>query len=649
MESASLLRRRVVIDRVRPEVDCGRFAVKRIVGERVWIEADIICDGHEELECAVHVRHGESGSWRTIPLECQGNDLWTASFIPDALGLWQFFITARVDAFGTWLRDLHRRHDAGEHLRPELLTGSGMVSQAAHRAPPPVAAELEAIAAAIAGSSSPSVAAEPRVAELMRLHADRRDETRLDPPRAIQVERPLARSSAWYEVFPRSWGRGGAHGTLSDLADRLDYVAAMGFDVLYLTPIHPIGSSFRKGRNNSLAAAADDVGSPWAIGSQAGGHKAIHPQLGTFDDFERLRSRAATLGMELAIDLAIQCSPDHPWVKEHPEWFRRRSDGSIAYAENPPKKYQDIVPFDFQCDAWRQLWEALADVVRFWVDKGVRVFRVDNPHTKPFAFWEWLITGIHRTHPDVMFLSEAFTRPKTMYRLAKLGFTQSYTYFTWRTEKRETGDYLVEVSTPPISDYFRPNFWPNTPDILHATLQHGGRPMFLARLALAALGAANWGIYGPAMELMESQPVQPGSEEYLDSEKYEIKRWNLADPDSLAPFITRLNAIRRAEPAIHLARPAVLHPTDDDHLLAFSRFDAESGSRLLVVVNLDPGTRRTARISIDAAALGLPPEGTIDAHELIGGCTHRWTPGEAACECTPEQPAVVYRLSAASG
>ena len=649
MESASLLRRRVVIDRVRPEVDCGRFAVKRIVGEPVWIEADIICDGHEELECAVHVRHGEAGSWRTIPLECQGNDLWTASFTPDALGLWQFFITARVDSFGTWLRDLHRRHDAGEDLRPELLTGSGMVAQAAHRAPPTAAAELEAIAAAIARSSSPAVASEPRVAELMQLHADRRDETRLDPPRAIRVERPLARSSAWYEVFPRSWGRGGAHGTLSDLADRIDYVADMGFDVLYLTPLHPIGSSFRKGRNNDLVASADDVGSPWAIGSPAGGHKAIHPQLGTFEDFERLRARATSLGMELAIDLAIQCSPDHPWVKEHPEWFRRRSDGSIAYAENPPKKYQDIVPFDFQCDAWKQLWEALADVVRFWVEKGVRIFRVDNPHTKPFAFWEWLITGIHRTHPDVIFLSEAFTRPKTMYRLAKLGFTQSYTYFTWRTEKPETGDYLVEVSTPPISDFFRANFWPNTPDILHATLQNGGRPMFLVRLALAALGAANWGIYGPAMELMESTPVQPGSEEYLDSEKYEIKRWNLADPESLAPFITQLNAIRRAEPAIRLARPVAIHPTDDDHVLAFSRFDAESGSRLLVVVNLDPTSRSTARVSIDAAALGLPPEGTIDAHELLGGCTHRWPSGEAACECTPEQPALVYRLSAASG
>ena len=347
MESASLLRRRVVIDRVRPEVDCGRFAVKRIVGEPVWIEADIICDGHEELDCALHVRHGESGSWRTIPLECQGNDLWTASFTPDALGLWQFFITARVDAFGTWLRDLHRRHDAGEDLHPELLTGSTMIAQAAHRAPPAVASELESIASAIARSSGPAVASEPRVAELMQLHADRRDETRLDPPRAIRVERPLARSGAWYEVFPRSWGREGAHGTLSDLAEKIDYVAGMGFDVLYLTPIHPIGSSFRKGRNNDLVASADDVGSPWAIGSPAGGHKAIHPQLGTFEDFARLRSRATSLGMELAIDLAIQCSPDHPWVKDHPEWFRHRSDGSIAYAENPPKKYQDIVPFDF--------------------------------------------------------------------------------------------------------------------------------------------------------------------------------------------------------------------------------------------------------------------------------------------------------------
>jgi starch synthase (maltosyl-transferring) len=637
-----------VIDRVRPEVDCGRFAVKRIVGDRVEIQADIICDGHEELECVLHVRHGDSGSWRGILLECQGNDLWTACFTPDAIGLWQFFITARVDAFGTWLRDLHRRHDAGEDLRTELLTGSGMVAQAAHRAPPGTAAEIEAVAASIAASTTPAAASAPRVAELMRLHADRRDETRLDPPRSVWVDRPLARFSAWYEVFPRSWGRPGGHGTLAELADRLDYVATMGFDVLYMTPIHPIGKAFRKGRNNALDAGADDVGSPWAIGSPAGGHTAIHPQLGTFEDFERLRRRAAELGMELAVDLAIQCSPDHPWVKEHPEWFRHRSDGSIAYAENPPKKYQDIVPFDFQCDAWRQLWDALADVVRFWVEKGVRIFRVDNPHTKPFAFWEWLIAGIHRTHPDVLFLSEAFTRPKTMYRLAKLGFTQSYTYFTWRTEKRETGDYLAEVSTPPVSDFFRPNFWPNTPDILHATLQEGGRPMFMSRLALAALGASNWGIYGPAMELMEAAAVKPGSEEYRDSEKYEIKRWSLDDPASLAPFVTRLNAIRRAEAAIHLGRPCVVHPTDDDHVLAFSRHDDESGSRLLVVVNLDPGTRRSASIRLDATAVGLPDAATIDAHDLLGGCMHRWPVDGVLVECTPGHPASAFRLSAAT-
>jgi starch synthase (maltosyl-transferring) len=645
MELPNQLRRRVVIDRVGPEVDGGRFAVKRVRGDEVVVEADIICDGHEELDCRLHVRHGETGQWTVTPMVCEGNDLWKASFIADRIGFWHFFVTARIDSFATWLRDLGRRQQAGDDLQTDLIAGSQIVAAAAHAAPAAIAAEIEQFAFKLRSPVWKEVVRGDRLRELMSLYSDRRDETRLEQPRPIWVDRARARFSSWYEVFPRSWGRTpGEHGTLSDLAERLDYIQWMGFDVLYLTPIHPIGTAFRKGRNNRLDAAPDDVGSPWGVGSPDGGHTAIHPQLGSFDDFERLRQRAETLGIELALDFAVQCSPDHPWVSEHPEWFRHRADGTIQYAENPPKKYQDIVPFDFQCEQWRQLWEALGGVVRFWVEKGVRIFRVDNPHTKPFAFWEWLIADIHRTHPDVLFLAEAFTRPKTMYRLAKLGFTQSYTYFTWRTEKPETAAYLIEVTTPPIADFFRPNFWPNTPDILHETLQHGGRPMFLVRLALAALSVGNWGIYGPAMELLEATPREPGSEEYLDSEKYEIKQWNLERPDSLAPFIRCLNEIRRTEPSLTRVRPPLIQSIDDPHLVAWCRHDPLSGNRVLVVVNMQPNEPRKARLTLDRRALDLGAAESLTAHDLLDDSEQAWPIDAITITCTPEEPVRVFRL-----
>ena len=646
MDLPNHLQRRVVIDRVSPEVDAGRFAVKRVRGDLVVVEADILCDGHEELVCRLHVRHGETGQWDVTPMECQGNDRWRASFVADRIGLWHYVVTARIDAFGTWLRDLGRREQAGDDLSLDLLAGAGIVAAAAHGAPPVIAREIERCAIAVRSPSWRDVVRSDRLRELMTLYADRQVEAKLDPPRAVWVDRARARFSSWYEVFPRSWSRvPGSHGTFAELAERLDYVRWMGFDVLYLTPIHPIGRAFRKGRNNQLNAGPDDVGSPWGIGGPEGGHTAIHPQLGTFDDFERLRIRAESLGIELALDLAVQCSPDHPWVREHPDWFRHRADGSIQYAENPPKKYQDIVPFDFQCEQWRQLWEALLGVVRFWIEKGVRIFRVDNPHTKPFAFWEWLITDIHRTHPDVLFLAEAFAPPKTMYRLAKLGFTQSYTYFTWRTEKRETADYFLEVTTPPVADFFRPNFWPNTPDILHETLQTGGQPMFLVRLTLAALSAGNWGIYGPAMELLEATPRDPGGEEYLDSEKYEIKRWNLENPDSLAPFVRRLNEIRTAEPACARVCPPLIQEIDDPHLLAWCKHDPVSGNRVLVVVNLQPATARSATVTLDRRLLGLEGVAMLAAIDLLDDAEHAWPIDAITIACTPEDPVRVFRLT----
>lgn len=644
------LKQRVVIDRVSPEIDAGRFAVKRLIGDVILVEADILCDGHDELDCQLLVRQGEAGQWMTLPMECLGNDRWQASFLADRVGLWHYQITARIDAFATWLRDLARRRDAGEDLRVALADGALLVAASAHAADPTVAAEINAMALKLQNPSWPEVIQSDRLRELMLLYADRRDDTKLQSPRAVWVDRQRANKSAWYEVFPRSWGPvAGRHGTLNDLAAQLDSIAAMGFDVLYLTPIHPIGRAFRKGRNNAASAADGDVGSPWAIGAAEGGHTAIHSELGTFADFERLRRRAEMLGMELALDLAVQCSPDHPWVREHPEWFRHRSDGTIQYAENPPKKYRDIVPFDFQCDQRHKLWDALGAVVRFWVEKGVKIFRVDNPHTKPFAFWEWLITDIHRTHPEVLFLAEAFTRPKTMYRLAKLGFTQSYTYFTWRVEKQELSDYLREVTTPPIAEFFRPNFWPNTPDILHHTLQNGGRAMFQVRLALAALTVGNWGIYGPAMELLAATPRENGSEEYLDSEKYEIKVWHRDGALSLASFITQLNAIRSDERALSRVRALQIEPIGNDALLAWSRYDPASGNRIVIVVNLHPDTSQSGLLTLNLLLLDLVDTQFVETHDLLTGSDKTWSIPDLVIgitiECTPLQPVKVFRLT----
>ena len=637
-------RQRVAIDRIIPDVDGGRFAAKRVVNQPVLIAADIVCDGHDELECRLHVRRAGHEGWTSLPMFCEGNDRWQASFTPGLVGPWEYTVSGRVDHFASWRRDLGLRAEAGEDLTGELAEGRLLIEAAADRAPEADAAELAAFAKALTPTSWPQTVHNGRLLALMSRHADRSLETWLTTPRPLWVDRERAAFGSWYEAFPRSWGPEGQHGTLADLADRLEYVAGMGFDVLYLTPIHPIGQSFRKGRNNALTATADDVGSPWGIGSEVGGHTAIHPDLGTFADFEYLRQQAARHGMELALDLALQCSPDHPWVTEHSEWFRHRADGSIRYAENPPKKYQDIYPLDFETAQWRSLWQAVLDILRFWIGRGVRIFRVDNPHTKPFAFWEWLIGEVHATHPDVLFLSEAFTRPKTMHRLAKLGFTQSYTYFTWRTEKQELGDYLTEVSTPPVSDFFRPNFFTNTPDILHATLQQGGRPMFMVRLTLAALSVGNWGIYGPAMELLEATPREPGSEEYLDSEKYEIRYWNLDRPDSLAPFITTLNRIRQSEPALARVQPPLVQPTDNDQLLAWCRYDAESGNRVLVVVNLQPQQRSTGSVSLRWESLGLDGDMPLQAIPLLDGSTARVTSSGIDIRCTPSRPVAVLRL-----
>ena len=445
----------------------------------------------------------------------------------------------------------------------------------------------------------------------MDRHPDRRFETTWEPLLAVTVDPHHARFSAWYELFPRSAASDpDRHGTFRDVIERLPYVADLGFDVLYLPPIHPIGRTFRKGPNNVLESTPGDPGVPWAIGSDEGGHTAIHPDLGTLADFDALVSAARERGMRIALDLAFQASADHPYVRDHRSWFRSRPDGSVQYAENPPKRYQDIYPFDFESDDWSALWRELLGVVRFWIDHGVRIFRVDNPHTKPYLFWEWLIGHVKATDPDVLFLAEAFTRPKVMYRLAKLGFSQSYTYFTWRNDSVELTSYFEEITRPPVSDFFRPNLFANTPDILHAYLQEGGRPAFEARLVLAATLGATYGIYGPPFEMLEGAPREPGSEEYLDSEKYQLRHWDLDDARSIAPLVRRVNEIRRAHPALQTDERLSFHPTGDDQVIAYSKHTPDGSDVVVTVVNLDPRSAHTALVDLPLDALGLTAGGT---------------------------------------
>ena len=546
MTSPKSVPSRVVIEHVRPSVDCGLFAAKATVGLPLEISADVFADGHEELRAWAVLAPAQLGPVagkargrqrargkapdgpREVELELVGNDHWTGCLQPDAGGPFQLTVLGAVDEYSTWLRDLKLRLDDGQDIEQELVEGRALVER---RMPAPGLsavdrAKLDALAAALSPARDALAryrsAASPRAVDVMRRTTDPAVATTAGPF-PIWVDRELAGFSAWYEMFPRSEGaHAQASGTFKTAAKRLPGIAAMGFDIVYLPPIHPIGTSFRKGPNNTLQGGPSAVGSPWAIGSAEGGHTAVHPDLGTIEDFDAFVDAAAQAKLEVALDYALQCSPDHPWVTEHPEWFRHRPDGSIRYAENPPKRYQDIFPINFDTADQAGLYAALLDVFLFWIGHGVRAFRVDNPHTKPFAFWEWAIRTVQQDHPDVIFLAEAFTRPRTMARLAKLGFTQSYTYFTWRNTKQELSEYLSELSQGETTDYFRPNFWVNTPDILHEVLQRGGPPAFRLRLLVAALCCASWGMYS-GYELYENTPLKPGSEEYLDSEKYQLR------------------------------------------------------------------------------------------------------------------------------
>jgi len=625
------MRERVVILAIRPEVDGGRYPVKRVIGEVLSVSVELVADGHDLVRAVLLDRAPGALAWRETELEPQGNDVWTAVIALPSLGRHRYTAIAWIDAFATWRRGLAKKLEVGADVTLELREGAALV-QAAH------ARGGEASLLETANHFGIELALSEPLAAAMAHVPDRSAATKYRELEIV-VEHPLAACSAWYELFPRSTGAPGEHGTFRTAEARLDYIAELGFDIVYLPPIHPIGHAFRKGPDNAPEAAPNDPGSPWAIGAAEGGHTAVHPQLGTLEDFDHFIAAAKQRSLTVALDIAFQASPDHPWVTEHPSWFLHRADGSIQYAENPPKKYQDVYPFDFASSDWEALWTALRDVFLCWCKRGIRVFRVDNPHTKPIRFWEWCLRDVQQRYPDAIFLAEAFTRPHLMAALGKSGFSQSYTYFTWRTTKAELTTYAAQLARE--ADYLRPNFWPTTPDLLPEQLVFGGRPAFVQRVVLAATLAANYGIYGPAYELCEATP-RAGVEELARNEKYQLRAWDLAKPESLRFVIARLNAIRKAHPALRQDR-VTFHDTDNELVMAYSK--RVERDAVLVVVNLDPDHTHRAWLTLDLAALGAAPDQPYQVHDLLGGARYSWRGARNFVELVPDQaPAHIFAI-----
>jgi starch synthase (maltosyl-transferring) len=626
MEPAN--RSRVVIEHIEPEIDCGRFSIKRVVGENVTVKADIFSDGHGALSARLRYRKKGDPTWSEAPMRLVENDRWEGEFVVDNIGVYQYAVDGWNDAFKTWKRDLKKKIDAGEFVPTDVTTGVHLIEETAERASQKDRETLLSFARVLRSAEGREdilcVATGQGLTELMSRYPERGHGASSERELSVCVDRRKALFSAWYEFFPRSASPDeGRRGTLKDCEALLPEIASMGFDTLYLPPIHPIGKTNRKGRDNVMTGHPDDVGSPWAIGSEEGGHKAVHPQLGTTEDFDALVARAKEHGIEIAMDLAFQCSPDHPYLKEHPEWFRWRPDGTIQFAENPPKKYEDIVPLHFETEQWQALWDELKSVALYWIEHGIRIFRVDNPHTKPFAFWEWLIREVKEDYPETIFLSEAFTRPRVMHRLAKLGFTQSYTYFTWRNTKKELTEYLTELTQTEVKEFFRPNFWPNTPDILPEYLQYGGRPAFMTRLVLAATLSSNYGVYGPAYELMVQSSI-PGKEEYLHSEKYEMRRWERDRPGSLKDFIARVNQIRKENPALQTLWNLSFEEADNDALLFYRKATEDLSNIILVLANLDPYHTQSGWVKVSLKSLHMDVVQPYLVHDLLSDEKYIW-------------------------
>jgi starch synthase (maltosyl-transferring) len=669
--------RRVVIEHVYPELDCGRYAVKREVGDTVQVEADIFKEGHDALSAAVWYRPEDDEAWRESRMKFWDNDRWRGSFTPDRNCRWYFTIVAWTDVFGTWQSDLRKKYDAVQEVLLELFEGAQLIaSAAAPLADGPDRARMMEYLAEVVGDEKlasggliptsawetfrtdvesgshltvaerVAAALDPGLLELMERYPLREDLTRYEHVLPVQVDRVAARFAAWYELFPRSMSDDESrHGTFDDVIAKLPYVRDMGFDVLYFPPIHPIGFKFRKGKNNTLNPGPDEPGVPYAVGSEAGGHKDVHPDLGTLQDFRRLVEAAREHGLEIALDFAIQVSPDHPYAREHPGWFYIRPDGTIMYAENPPKKYQDIYPLNFYGEDWEAQWAEWRDVILHWVEQGVNIFRVDNPHTKPVQFWQWMIREVQRQHPQVIFLSEAFTRPKMMRALAKAGFTQGYTYFTWRNFKGELTEYFTELTQGPMNEYFRGNLFPNTPDINPEFLQRGGRPAHMIRAVLATTLSSVYGMYS-GFELCEATPLAPGKEEYLDSEKYQLKAWDWDRPGNIRPLITRLNEIRRHNRALHEYDNLRFYPADNDNVLFYGKMTPDRTSMVFVAVNLDPFAAHETMLHFPLPDMGIGWHDPWEVEELLTGQRFFWHGGSQWLRLEPDAPARVFRIRA---
>jgi starch synthase (maltosyl-transferring) len=617
----------IIIEAVKPCVDCGRWPVKRIVGDVLTVEADIFRDGHQKLKAVLKWRRKREESFAETPMRELGNDRWVGEFTLQENDRYVFTIEAWTDHFASWQSDLEKKFRAGRDVRSDLLEGIAMLEGMCGKSQKEEASAVAAYVARLRQSDLPKAveaALSPQLSSAAARIDPREDAVSYQPLLEVMADRPKARFSAWYEMFPRSQGSERAKAASFRVAEqRLGDISNMGFDVLYLAPIHPIGTTNRKGPNNSLQPLPDSPGSPWAIGSSAGGHTAVDPTLGTLDDFDHFVAAARRAGLEIALDFAIQCSPDHPWIREHPEWFNHRPDGSIKYAENPPKEYQDIYPLNFDTSDQEGLRREMRRVLLFWIRRGVRIFRVDNPHTKPLLFWKWLIDEIQSEHPDVIFLSEAFTRPKMMKALAKAGFSQSYTYFTWRNNKTEMTEYLTELTQTEMVDYFRPNFFTNTPDILPPVLQTGGRPAFQMRLILAATLSPSFGIYS-GYELCENEAI-PGTEEYLNSEKYEIKVRDWNHPGNIKDYVARVNAIRRENPALQQLANLRFMPTDSEHILAYVKATPDKSNVIIVAVNMDPSNVRECTATILPDAVGTSPGQQYRVTDLLTGANYTWS------------------------
>jgi starch synthase (maltosyl-transferring) len=645
------LKRTVVIENVEPTVDGGRYPVKREVGAMVEVSADVFKEGHDVLQAFLKYRPAAEPGWREARMRLVDNDRWAGTFALEIAGRYVFTLEAVTDPFQSWLIDLGKRWDAGTDVAPELLEGAALVRAARERAggragdTTALGDYADRLARPGPQADAVAIARDERLAALMDAYLDRLLATPAERVFEIVADRERARFAAWYEFFPRSTGGPGRHGTFPDAEQELERIAAMGFDTVYLPPIHPIGRAHRKGPNNSLTSGPGDPGSPWAIGGAEGGHMAVHPDLGTVVDFERFVQRARALGIDVALDFTIQVSPDHPYVAEHPEWFFHRPDGTIKYAENPPKKYQDVYPLNFYGPHVQGLWDEMRRIVEFWIARGVSAFRVDNPHTKPVRFWEWLIREVQTRHPEVIFLAEAFTRPKMMKVLAKAGFTQSYTYFTWRTSQAELTDYLTEITTPPVADYFRGHLWPNTPDILHHTLVSGGRPAFQMRLVLAATLSSLYGIYS-GYELGENVPFAEGSEEYLHSEKYEIKTRDWNAPGNLVAFVTLVNRIRHEHRALQLYDNLKFYSSDDPNVLWYGKMTPDQGDVVFVAANLDPHAWHSAMVDVPLGDLGIGDGEPYRMRDLLTDRVWEWRGRQGYVQLDPGagEPVQIFAL-----